>query len=343
MFVLQETKSNRMPNLALWLLAPTLFSSVAGVVSSEQRCDMCKCSLAGSVLLLNCSDAKTRPGDNSGVIPQPYPDSYAHYKYNTTEAYFERNRIVNLGRLSLVDVNSLSLAQNEITVIDSGTFVKLTILKALSLKSNKLKTLYDKSFNGLSNLEILDLSQNMLTTIYPGTFTILNSLKALYLSHNMIEILKEKMFAISTLETLDVSFNDIAQIGSNVFENAANLTTLNLSNNNISVIEKYMFASLTSLQILDLSYNQIVAVNPSALSTLKSLKWLSLSWNKLETELQYLKIAADLQVLHLAGNVLKDLGEPLRSLKLRELHVQKNRLQNITVNGTRLRVRTRFM
>lgn len=344
MLVLQETTKNKnMPNLVLWLIAPALLSSVVGALSSEKRCDMCKCSLVQSMLLLNCSDVKTRPGDNSGIIPQPYPDSYAHYKYNTTEAYFERNRIEKLGRLSFVNINSLSLAQNEISAIDSGTFTKLTTLKALSLKNNKLETLYDKSFHGLRNLEILDLSKNMLTNIFPETFTILNSLKELYLSHNMIENLKAKIFAISTLQKLDVSFNCIAQIESNVFEKAANLVALNLSNNNISSIEKYHLASLTSLQILDLSYNQIVAVDPSALITLKSLKWLSLSWNQQEMELQYLEIAADLQVLHLAGNFLKDLGEPIRSLKLRELHVQENSLQNIAVNGLRLRVRNRFM
>lgn len=332
-----------MPDLVLWLVASALFGSIVGILSTEERCDMCKCSLAQSVLLLNCSDAKARPGDNSGIIPQPYPDSYAHYNYKTIESYFERNGIVKLSRLSFVDVNSLSLAHNEITVIDFGTFTKLTTLKALSLNNNKLKTLHNKSFHGLSNLEILDLSKNILTNIYPGTFTILNSLKTLYLSHNMIENLKEKMFAISTLQTLDVSFNCIAQIGSNVFEKAASLTTLNLSNNNISEIEKHTFASLTSLQILDLSYNQVVVVHPFALATLKSLNWLSLSWNQQEMELKYLEAAADLQVLHLAGNFLNDLGEPVKSLKLRELHVQKNVLQNITVNGFRLRVRTRFV
>jgi hypothetical protein len=86
-----------------------------------------------------------------------------------------------------------------------------------------------------------------------------------------------------------------------------------------------------------------VEVGASALSTLKSLKWLSLSWNQLEMELQHLGITADLQVLHLAGNFLKDLKEPVKSLTLQELHVQKNFLQNITVNGARLRVRNCFM
>lgn len=299
---------------------------------------MCRCSLVRSALLLNCSDAKTKPGDNSGIIPQPHPDSYARYTHETTEAYFERNRIVRLGRLSLVDINTLSLAQNNITFIDSGTFIKLKTLKALSLKSNNLTTLYNKSFHGLSNLEILDLSENILKNIYPGTFTILNSLKTLYLSHNVIDNLKEKMFAIPTLQTLDVSFNRITQIGSNVFENATNLITLNLSNNNIPAIEEHVFASLVSLQTLDLSYNQIKTVDPSALSTLKSLKWLSLSWNELEMELQDLKIEADLHVLHLAGNSLKNLGKSIRSLKLRELHVQKNSLENIAINGLQLRV-----
>jgi Leucine-rich repeat (LRR) protein len=330
-------ENNKMPNVGIWLIAISLLGNVPSILSSEERCDMCKCSLVQSTLFLNCSDLKTRPNSASGTIRQPYPESYAHYQYKTFEAYFERNRIEKLSHLLLVGTNSLSLAQNEISVIDAGTFIKLTTLKALSLKRNELRTLYDKVFLGLRNLEILDLSENRLTFIHSGTFGILNSLKTLDLSHNMIEGLKEKMFAISTLTTLDVSFNFIAQIESNVFENAVNLTTLNLSNNNISAIEKQRFESLISLQFLDLSHNQIMSVHPSAL--VKSLKWLSLSWNKLETVPQDLKTLADLQVLHLAGNDFDDLGEAVKNLKLQQLHVQENFLQNITLNGNRLKVR----
>jgi Leucine-rich repeat (LRR) protein len=291
-------------------------------------------------LLLNCSDLKARPHSNPGTIRQPYPDSYAHYAYKTIEAYFERNSIFKLVHLSLVGATSLSLAQNEISVIAEGTFIKLTTLRALSLKRNELQTLYDKVFLGLKNLEILDLSENKLTIIQPGAFAVLNSLKRLDLSQNSIEVLREKTFAISTLETVDLSFNHITQMESNVFENAVNLKTLNLSNNNISAVEGHRLESLASLQILDLSHNQIVSVDASAL--VKSLKWLSLSWNELEKVPQAVGALADLQVLELAGNSLKELGEAVKSLKLLELRVQENFLQNISVNSQRLRVRRRI-
>jgi Leucine-rich repeat (LRR) protein len=356
--VLQGTIPAIMPNVGIWLIAlsvlrsvPSVLSSggvlsvlssggVPSVLSSGERCDMCNCSLVSSTLLLNCSDLKTRPNSESGTIRQPYPDSYAHFAYKTIEACFERNSIEKLVHLSLVGASSLSLAQNKISVIEEGTFIKLTTLRALSLKRNELQTLNDKVFLGLKNLEVLDLSENRFTNVHPRAFVVLNSLKSLDLSQNLIEALQEKEFAISTLETLDVSFNRIAQIAPNAFENAVNLMKLNLSNNNVSAVGQHRLESLTSLQILDLSHNQIVSMDPSAL--VKSLKWLSLSWNELEMVPQNLGALAGLQVLGLAGNSLNDLGEALKSLELQELHVQENFLQNISVNRQRLRVRRRI-
>jgi len=300
---------------------------------------MCVCHVVKTVLLLNCSDAKMRLGDNSGMIHLPYPDSYAHYTYETIEAHFERNRIKTLARLSLVDINSLYLVQNEITAVSPGTFIRLGTLKILSLKDNELQTLHAKSFEGLSKLEFLDLSQNMLTNLPPETFTVLKSLKTLLLSNNKIENMEGKTFAISTLQTLDISNNFISQLGLNTFENAVKLTTLNLTYNNISTIDNYVFLSLGSLQSLDLSFNRIVTVETSAFSNLKSLTWLSLSSNLLKEVPEDLEISADLQVLHLEGNGLEDLGDPIRQLMLKELYVQSNFLQNIDVNVSRLRVR----
>jgi hypothetical protein len=46
----------------------------------------------------------------------------------------------------------------------------------------------------------------------------------------------------------------------------------------------------------------------------------------------------ELRVLHLEGNFFKDLGDPVKKLRLEELYVQNNNLQNFDVNAARLRV-----
>lgn len=313
-----------------------LYSNVVAILSSDEGCDMCVCKMVDSVLLLNCSATKTRPGDNNGMIRQPYPESYAQYKYNTMDAHFESNRIKILSRLSLRRVNSLSLDQNEITGIQPEIFVKLKTLKTLSLKYNKLQTLHEQSFQGLSSLEILDLSRNRLTNLPAGIFSALTSLKILSLSHNAIENLEGQVFSISQLQTLDVSFNSIFQIGLNVFERADKLRTLNLSNNNIITIESYQ---IPSLETLDLSFNRIVTVDKNAFSNLKSLKWLSLSSNNLKEVPSSVGMLAELRVLYLEANVIEDTGDAVQKLQLEELYVQDNNLRNFDVNAARLRVR----
>jgi len=323
-----------MPNALLRLIVFILCSNVVAIMSSE-RCDICSCHMVDSVLLLNCSDTKTRQGDSFGMIRLPYPESYAHYTYTTIEAHLERNKIKTLGRLVLVNFNSLSLAQNEITAIETGTFLKAKTLKTLSLKENKLQTLDEKSFHGLGNLENLDLSHNKLTNLPSGTFSVLKSLKTLSLSHNAIENLEGEIFSIPKLQTLDVSFNSIFKIGLNVFWNANGLLTLNLSNNNITTIDDYKLASLDTL---DISFNKHVRVNLHAFRSLKSLKWLSLSWSNLEELPTEVEMLTELQVLHLEGNFFKDLGDAVKNLRLEELYVQNNNLQNFDVNAARLRV-----
>lgn len=347
-----------MTNALLRLIVFILCSNVVTILSSE-RCDICTCHTVSSVLLLNCSDTKTRHGDISGMIRQPYPDSYARYTYETIEAHFENSRIKTLSRLVLINVDSLYLDHNEIVAIDPGIFVKIKTLKTLSIKDNNLQTLDERSFNGLThlkhldlshnklhtldensfhelrNLESLDLSHNKLTNLMSRTFSALHSLKILSLSHNAIENLEGEIFSLPKLQTLDVSFNSILQIGLKVFDKAHNLRILNVSNNIIAKIDDYKIASL---ETLDLSCNNNVTVDPNAFTSLKSLKWLSLASNKLEEVPPKVEMLAELRVLHLEENAIKDLGDSVKKLRLEEFYVQDNNLQNFDVNAERLRV-----
>lgn len=323
-----------MPSNLLRLIVFILCSNVFEILSSK-RCDICTCDVVGKVLLLDCSDTKTRQGDNPGMIRQPYPDSYVNYKYETIEAHFERNRIKTLSRLVLFKINSLSLADNEITAIDPGAFVKITTLKTLSLKNNRLQILDGKSFHGLKYLENLDLSHNNIRNLSTLTFSALHSLKTLSLSHNAIENLEDEIFSIPTLQTLDLSFNSILHIGSFAFLKAYDLRTLNLSNNKITKIDDYKIASLVTL---DLSCNNNVTVDPNAFTSFKSLKWLSLSSNNLEEVPSQIELLSELLVLHLEGNAIKDLGYPVQNLRLEEFYVQNNHLKNFDMNVARLKV-----
>jgi len=155
------------------------------------------------------------------------------------------------------------------------------------------------------------------------------------LAHNAIGNLGGEIFSIPTLQTLDLSFNSLFSIGSNVFGEARNLRVLNLSNNKINKIDD---CKIASLETLDLSFNNIVTVDPNTFTSFKSLKWLSLSSNNLEEVPSGIEKLTELQVLHLEGNVIKDLGEPVKKLRLEEFYVQNNSLQSFDVDAVRLRV-----
>ncbi|PSN48762.1 hypothetical protein C0J52_05187 [Blattella germanica] len=329
-----------------WTMVLSYFLLCAGVVvlscalAVAERCDMCKCSVANSdVLQLNCSDLRTRPGDIPGLIKLPYPESYSVHQYSVVEAEFERNRIKLLSRFSIEDLTKLSLAHNEISSIDAGTFMWLKYLKVISLADNRIETLNAKSFQGLPKLEELDLSRNKLQNFSQDTFVDLKRLSTLSLSHNMLSNVNWKMFP-SSVRSLDLSCNAIVRIEAGSSASASGLVALDLSDNNITSIGSHALAVHSSLTRLDLSRNKIVKVDSAAFAKQSSLSTLVLSHNRLEEVLGSTEFPATLRVLDLSHNLLSDLSAPVASLKkLQELYLQKNALTEVRLaSNTTLKV-----
>ncbi|CAH1963121.1 unnamed protein product [Acanthoscelides obtectus] len=98
------------------------------------------------------------------------------------------------------------------------------------------------------------------------------------------------IFPASSLVSLDLSYNDIISIGSNVFMNLKNMTTLILSHNDLEKIDPDVFkgfdkdgkpSPLNNLKELRLGNNKIRSLNPDVTDHITELEILDLSNNPL--------------------------------------------------------------
>ena len=76
----------------------------------------------------------------------------------------------------------------------------------------------------------------------------------------------------SQLTILDLSSNEIEEIGNSPFRYHSNLVELYLQNNYIASVNENIFTNLSNVEHVDLSMNNIVDISPGALLPLKNIK-----------------------------------------------------------------------
>lgn len=81
----------------------------------------------------------------------------------------------------------------------------------------------------------------------------------------------------SNLEHINLSYNLIDEIQSNVFSNMMRLETIDLSNNKLS--NENFLDEMTELKILNMSYNQLKYLNLSKLANVEEIVLIGNPWN----------------------------------------------------------------
>ncbi|KAM7413241.1 hypothetical protein PAMA_020560 [Pampus argenteus] len=119
----------------------------------------------------------------------------------------------------------LTLSRNTISQILPTAFSDLRRLRALHLDSNRLTVIKDDHFKGLSNLRHLILANNQLHSISPHAFDDF----------------------LSTLEDLDLSYNNLAQVPWDTIGRLTNVNTLNMDHNLIENVPQGIFTNLHKL------------------------------------------------------------------------------------------------
>ncbi|XP_007953904.1 leucine-rich repeat-containing protein 66 [Orycteropus afer afer] len=176
-------------------------------------------------------------------------------------------------------------SQASVTVDASLNFFRLLLqsatkkeewkIKHLDLSNNLIPKITLSTLTSLEGLEILNLSNNAMHFIsldLPGLKSSwvkhhrsrygLPFLKVLILQRNKLSDTPKGLWKLKSLQSLDLSFNQISQIGLTDFHNCLQLENLYLKNNKIFRIHPEAFKNLKKLQAVDLSSNALTIVQP---------------------------------------------------------------------------------
>ncbi|RWS26382.1 Leucine-rich repeat neuronal protein 2-like protein [Leptotrombidium deliense] len=106
-------------------------------------------------------------------------------------------------------------------------------------------------------------------------------LRELYLTHNQIKSIKASFTFYTKLEFLDVSNNQLAELGKKNFAVQHNLRVLFVNQNKINEVNNQTFVGLSSLQLLNLNENAVQSLPNNVFDSLSKLQKLDLSRNRI--------------------------------------------------------------
>ncbi|XP_012381459.3 leucine-rich repeat-containing protein 66 [Dasypus novemcinctus] len=181
----------------------------------------------------------------------------------------------------------VDISQSATTVDKSFNFIRLLLqshmkqeewkIKHLDLSNNRLSKITLTTLAYLHNLEILNLSNNAIYSISLDPPSHKSSwvkrhrssvrnglpfLKVLILQRNKLSDTPKGLWTLKSLQSLDLSFNGISQVGLTDFHNCLQLENLYLKSNKIFRIHPEAFKDLKNLQVVDLSNNALTTILP---------------------------------------------------------------------------------
>jgi len=264
-----------------------------------------------------------------------------------------------------LDVQSLDMSNNQISVLPINGFSSLKRLKVLNLSSNAISMVADGALHGFRSLENLDLSGNKIVALPTAMFRDASkSLKELRLQNNSISALLSGLVAnMNQLVTLDLSRNVLTSswLDSGTFSGLIRLVLLNLSYNRISKLNTTIFKDLYTLQILNLQFNEIDSISADTFAPMSNLHTLELAHNRLTYLDAYslnglfalsllaldsnllegihpdaFRNCSSMQDLNLSGNNLDSIPVALKDMRiLRTLDLGENQIRSLNKPGFR--------
>ena len=177
--------------------------------------------------------------------------------------------------------SNINLTNKAIVSIDAQTFFGLDKIISISLDQNEMNYLPDQLFYGLNNLKEINLSYNYLNYLPTDLFSNLTKLTLINLKSNKLIALPSNIFQgfiiylyfflskyfkisktfqkdLSSLKSLDISYNQLTILDDKVFQYLTQLEIFNANNNLIENIPSlFLFNKMTSLQQLRLDSNKL--------------------------------------------------------------------------------------
>lgn len=160
-----------------------------------------------------------------------------------------------------------------------------------------------------------------------------HSVKGILISRNNISRINESSFEkYDSLETVDISDNQLSNVGSGTFENTSKVTRIILRRNFINSMPTDLLKSLPKLEMFSVSENSIEEISETMFDRNVNLKSLYLYRNKLSRIGKFLfRYLKKLQRLNLSNNLIFSLhvdtfsGNP----GLKEVFVAYNRIDHL--------------
>jgi Leucine-rich repeat (LRR) protein len=216
------------------------------------------------------------------------------------------NDLANLGQMRYIDLNN--------NYLQSLNFRK-TQARTLYVTNNSLTSIYIPStmeylFAGNNKIETVEISDKM--TVWELNLT-KNNIKSL------INITK-----ITSVGTLDLSFNNIGPLNLTSFSQLQNLITLNLEATNISNVQYGTFSHQAKMKNLDISYNNLTTLDFHMFSAMIEMENLYINGNNL-TEFDYEDLSSffsNLTFIGLSDNQFNCTYLTRAVKKLKSLNVQ---------------------
>jgi Leucine-rich repeat (LRR) protein len=202
-----------------------------------------------------------------------------------------------IGQLSGLEI--LDLAYNGLSGEIPRGLGRLGLLRVLSLEHNALAGV-PVGLGRLASLTSLNLSFNLIGGL-PDDLARLTRLRSLRVRDGRLPEIPAVVFALRSLETLDLSGNPMAGTGlSEEIGNLDRLVRLACAGCGLTGPLPAGLASLTRMEELDLGSNAFDSLPD--LGALQGLRVLRLAWNRLDGDMPDLAGLSSLEALDLSGN-----------------------------------------
>lgn len=153
----------------------------------------------------------------------------------------------------------------------------------ITIATSKLTTIPTDVFDLFENLISLTVQADIrnITRSHLENAIKLQTLK-LGLTNHLSQLESFLLANLTSLEYIDLAYNDITEIGEKVFNNLPKLQFLYLEGNFISTLKNETFVGADNLQVLDLSRNEVFLIESNAFSGLSKLRTLTLNRNRIK-------------------------------------------------------------
>uniref|UniRef100_A0A8C7RMD0 Leucine-rich repeat-containing G-protein coupled receptor 4 n=1 Tax=Oncorhynchus mykiss TaxID=8022 RepID=A0A8C7RMD0_ONCMY len=252
--------------------------------------------------------------------------------------------VPNTAIKNLYSLQSLRLDANHITTVPEDSFEGLQQLRHLWLDDNSLTEVPVGPMRHQANLQALTLALNRITHIPNNAFANLSSLVVLHLHNNRIKEIGESLHLNTNSLTVSMSHspphtpraagtgfhsNDIAAVPEGAFHKNPLLRTIHLYDNPLSFVGTSAFQNLSDLHSLMLRGASMMQEFPCLTGT-NNLESLTLTGTKIAAV--PVELCEDLKVLRtldLSYNEIEELPSFQGCLKLQEISLQHNHIQQI--------------